>query len=621
MNNKLLKMKNQEKVQFHLLVLLGWMAIAAILRLTNLGEKPPWADEFSTLVFSLGHGFRTVPLDQVIALDSLLAPLKLHPVTDVGAVVHHLMSETNHPPVYFMLNHLWLQLFPGELVSLWGARSLSVLLGIISIPAMFGLSWLAFRALKVCHLAAALMAVSPYGIYLAQEARHYTLAILLIIASLSCLILATQAVKLHISCPIWLILTWVSINSLGMAVHYFFILVLAAESLVIFYLLIRHRDYPHWARVGATAAGTAIGVLVWLPVWQNIPGSKLTRWIYHSHSLGNFLAPLGRILAWTTTMLFIMPVEGQTLPVIIISIFAVLFLLSLTVRFFIKGIKISQHGFIMRVLGGFLIGAISLILGLTYGLGIDLTLVARYQFVYFPAAIALLASSFASFWHPPTHTHTHTPTPAPTPTLKGGATGTKPACAGFLSQGEIIHTPTHSPTLKGGATGTKPACAGFLSQRGVAIILLAGLIGGLTVVTNLAYQKPDRPDLVVADILETSNLEVPVLIATVHKTHEQTGEMMGLAWELTHLDFSGRPRTDRQVHARINFLLAHKEDDPLVATQTLQQTLDKLPKPLELWVVNFSASVKIKAQGCIKDKKTIARVAGYRYRRYHCSAS
>ncbi|MBC6472581.1 MAG: glycosyltransferase family 39 protein [Hormoscilla sp. GM102CHS1] len=582
-------MNDKYNVRFHLLLLLEWMAIAAILRLTNLGEKPPWADEFSTLIFSLGRGFRTVPLDQAIASDTLLAPLKTDPVTDVSAVIRHLMSETNHPPVYFMLNHLWLQLFPGELVSLWGARSLSAMLGIISIPAIFGFSWLAFRSVKVGHLAAVLMAVSPYGIYLAQDARHYTLAILLIIASLSCLIIATRAVKSQNCCPTWLILTWVGLNSLGMAVHYFFILVIAAETLVIFYLIIRHRNYPHWRRLGATAAGTAIGVVVWLPVWQNIPGSKLTRWIYHSHSFGDFLAPVARILAWTTTMLFMVPVEGQTLPVIIISLLAVLFLLFFTVRLFIKGIKISPHGFPIAVLGGFLLGEIALILGLTYGLGIDLTLVARYQFVYFPAAIALLASSFASFWHPPTHTHTH--------------------------------TPTHTPTLKGGATGTKPAGAGFLSQRGVAIILLAGLIGGLTVVTNLAYQKPDRPDLVVADILETSNLEVPILIATVHKTHEQTGEMMGLAWELTHLNFSGRPRTDRQVHARINFLLAHKEDDPLVATQTLQQTLDKLPKPLELWVVNFSASVKIKAQGCIKDKTSIARVAGYRYRRYHCSAS
>ncbi|MBC6478227.1 MAG: hypothetical protein GDA56_11020 [Hormoscilla sp. GM7CHS1pb] len=45
------------------------------------------------------------------------------------------------------------------------------------------------------------------------------------------------------------------------------------------------------------------------------------------------------------------------------------------------------------------------------------------------------------------------------PTLKGGATGTKPACAGsdLLSKPLPVKV---SPTLKGGATGTKPACAG-----------------------------------------------------------------------------------------------------------------------------------------------------------------
>ena len=257
-------------------------------------------------------------------------------------------------------------------------------------------------------------------------------------------------------------------------------------------------------------------------------------------------------------------------------------------------------------MGGFLIGAIALIFGLTYGLGIDLTLVARYQFVYFPAAIALCAASFASFWYHPTQrrgvaSKVVAADPPQTPPSERGGFQKPPFLRGVW--GDRTTGKAHERST------------GFdhTQRRRVAIILLAGLIGGLMVVTNLAYQKPDRPDLVVADILETSNLEVPVLIATVHKTHEQTGEMMGLAWELTHLE--------HQVPARINFLLAHKEDDPLVATQTLQQTLDKLPKPLELWVVNFSASVKVKAQGCIKDKKSIARVAGYRYRRYHCSAS
>jgi len=56
-----------------------------------------------------------------------------------------------------------------------------------------------------------------------------------------------------------------------------------------------------------------------------------------------------------------------------------------------------------------------------------------------------------------------------------------------------------------------------------------GCIGGLTVVSNLGYQKADRPDLPSSHNPKVS--QVPVLIATAHKTHEQTGEIMGLALE------------------------------------------------------------------------------------------
>jgi len=50
-------------------------------------------------------------------------------------------------------------------------RSLSAILGAASIPAIFGMGWLVF-ALGSWSIAAAMMAVSPYGIYLAQEARY-----------------------------------------------------------------------------------------------------------------------------------------------------------------------------------------------------------------------------------------------------------------------------------------------------------------------------------------------------------------------------------------------------------------------------------------------------------------
>ena len=223
------------KSWFHFVLLMAWLAIGTALRFTNLTAKSPWADEFATLVFSLGNSFDTVPLDRAISLDTLLMPLQPRPNADIAAVFHNLMTESTHPPVYFILNHLWMQLFSSEngLASLWAARSLSAILGAISIPAIFGLGWLAFRSRLVAQIAAATIAVSPYGIYQAQEARHYTLAILLIIASLSCLVIATRAIHNKTPFPIWVGLIWVVVNSLGIAVHYFFAIALCAEALVL----------------------------------------------------------------------------------------------------------------------------------------------------------------------------------------------------------------------------------------------------------------------------------------------------------------------------------------------------------------------------------------------------
>lgn len=108
---------------FHLLLLLVWIAIGTGLRFTNLAAKAPWSDEFATLVFSLGNSFNPVPLDRAIALDTLLMPLQPRPEAGIGDVIHNLMTESTHPPVYFILTHLWLQLFPteGGFVSLWAA--------------------------------------------------------------------------------------------------------------------------------------------------------------------------------------------------------------------------------------------------------------------------------------------------------------------------------------------------------------------------------------------------------------------------------------------------------------------------------------------------------------------
>lgn len=546
-----------------LLLLLVWVSIGICIRLTQLTAKPPWTDEFSTLVFSLGNSFRSVPLNQAIALDVLLQPLQPNPTAGVTEVVEHLLTESNHPPLYFVLAHWWMQLWSLDrigLVSVWAARSLSALLGAAAIPAIYALSWLAFRSGLISQITAAMMAISPYGIFLAQEARHYTLAILWVIASLCCLVVAIRHLQQQTSLPIWVGVCWIGINFLGISTHYFFCFTLSVEALVLVVLRWHHRtlasSYPQfsWRQIYIVAVGTLIGCLVWLPMFlQNNYGGELTDWIQSEQRPGiAWLNPIFQVVAAWVTMLCLLPVEASTLPVIVASGIVMMLFLLWALPQLSRGFKTQLQQLETRlmtlVFARLVYSAIALFLVFTYGFGIDLTRGARYNFVYFPAVIVLLGASLAVCWNNPRQIGT--------------------------------------------------------GKTSVALIWLMGLLGGLTVVYNLGYQKYYRPDLLVQLIQNQSRL--PVLVATTHKTHVQTGEMMGIAREFK---ISGSTAT-------LHFLLVHQQQDPQTSAVALQQTLNQLPRPIDLWLVNFQAPAQLNE--CIFDSESWQSVDGYNYKLYHC---
>jgi len=546
------------------LLLLLWTAIAFGLRFTHLTAKPPWTDEFSTLVFSLGNSYRTVPLDRAIALDVLLQPLQIDKSAGITQVIQNLLTESNHPPLYFMLAHWWMKLWQGDsgLVSLWAARSLSATFGALCVPAMYFLGLLAFRSSLVGLLAAALMAVSPYGIFLAQEARHYSLAILWAIASLSCLVIAVRHIQNQTKLSVWLVIYWILVNILGISTHYFFALTIAAESIVLLALANQYRsNIACWLQILLVGIGSAIGGLVWLPVFlQN--NSKLTEWIQSSDRLGilAWLNPIFQAIAAWITMLSLLPVESSLLPVIIASGLVMLIFFIWAIPILRRGLKVQlkqpQTKLMTQVLVGFVVSAIALFFFFTYFLGIDLTRGARYNFVYFPGVIVLVAASLAIVW-----------------------------------QGAI---------KKPGATGA----------RAVAIIWVMGLLSAITVINNLGYQKYYRPDLFMQVVQQTSSL--PVLIATTHKTHVQTGEMMGIAREFKLAQTSPTPQ----------FLLAHQDRDPKTSTAALQKAVAMQPRPFDLWLVNFYAPVELDrcyTDTSTKEIDTKILVNGYNYQLYNCS--
>ncbi|NJR64922.1 MAG: hypothetical protein HC772_05755 [Leptolyngbyaceae cyanobacterium CRU_2_3] len=100
----------------HPMLLFLWVILGTVLRFTLLDSKPPWNDELATLVFSLGNSLQHIPLNQPIALDTLLAPLQPNPANTSGDVVHRLLTESTHPPLYFILTHEWLKFSPASRV-------------------------------------------------------------------------------------------------------------------------------------------------------------------------------------------------------------------------------------------------------------------------------------------------------------------------------------------------------------------------------------------------------------------------------------------------------------------------------------------------------------------------
>jgi uncharacterized membrane protein len=638
---------------FHPLLLLVWIAIGASLRLTQLAGKPPWTDEFATLVFSLGNSFQTVPLDQAISLDTLLQPLQPNPTLGASAVIHRLITEDHHPPLYFVLAHWWMRLFPSSdgYVSLWAARSLPALFGVASIPAVYGLGFLAFRSRLVAQGAAAMMAVSPYGVFLTQEARHYGLGILWVIASLCFLVVAVQYLHRRTPLPISLVLGWVLVNALGIATHYFFSLTLFTEFMVLLGIWIwgsrlapivgklfpiPHSPVPEpvegfpnshssWLRIYAVAAGTFVSCLAWVPVWQMSHDTQMTQWIMNDNfTFLSAIGPIFQALAAWITMIALLPVESSALPVVLISGAVMLVFFIWAVPIIHRGLKVQmtqpETRLAVGAIGGFVLSAIALFFGITYFLGTDLTRGARYNFVYFPAVIVLLGAALASHWNAPK-------------ILKRDRASNKDNPKSQIREEEWQRENAEklgkfSEQL---STSQLPVSYRTNGKRAVALIWLMGLLSGITVISNLGYQKYYRPDLLVPEINKMSS--VPILIATTHNTLVQTGEMMGLAWEFKRSANQSSP-------LKPMFLLAHQEQQQCVssaerinvidagegttcrASSTLVKAIAQLPRPLDLWLVNFKAPVVPEPPNCFTEDITQYQttVNGYTARLYHCLA-
>ena len=191
----------------HLQALAGLVLLGAALRFATLDGQSYWLDEAATVEL-VRMGF--------------------------GDMVDGIPGSESTPPLYYVAAWAWAQLFgSGEI----GLRSLSALTGAAVIPVAWSLGgWVAGRRAAVA--AGALAATSPFLVWYSQEARAYSLLVLL----------SGLAVLFLVRGRTW---AWAAASALALATHYFALFPVAGMAA---WLLWRRRAFAPVALVAAAGA-------------------------------------------------------------------------------------------------------------------------------------------------------------------------------------------------------------------------------------------------------------------------------------------------------------------------------------------------------------------------------
>jgi mannosyltransferase len=214
-------------------MLAGIIVLGAAIRFSTLGEQSFWYDEATThaiVAHGLGHVLSAVP------------------------------QTESTPPLYYVLLWLWAQVFGhGEV----GLRSFSALCGTLTIPVVWALGRRLISE-RAGMVAALLTAVNPFLFWYSQEARAYSLLLLLSALSLLALVRALQTPSRG------RVLAWGLISAVALGAHYFAAFVLVPEAAWLFISLHR-RGLPGLERVALGCAPIVLvaGALAPLAIHQN----------------------------------------------------------------------------------------------------------------------------------------------------------------------------------------------------------------------------------------------------------------------------------------------------------------------------------------------------------------
>jgi hypothetical protein len=209
----------------------GLMVAAAVLRFARIGHQGFWFDEGNTAL-EVRYG--------------------------VGQMLTLLKHYESTPPLYYAVAWVWARVFGYGETAL---RSLSAVCGVLVVPVAYAAARKLVSA-RAGLIAAALTAFNPLLIWYSQEARAYSLVVLLTGASLVAFAYARSDPAPRV------LAAWALTCVLALATEYYAALLIVPEALWLLYVHRRHR--PVYGAVGAIAVCSA--PLLWFAISQNATG-------------------------------------------------------------------------------------------------------------------------------------------------------------------------------------------------------------------------------------------------------------------------------------------------------------------------------------------------------------
>ena len=175
-------------------IIVSLLILGLFFRFVNLDRKVYWIDELYTSFRVSGYTepaiVQQVAENKIFTADELQKYQRLNSDKNVTDTVKGLITEEPQlTPLYFVMARYWANVFGDSIASM---RSLPAVTSVLVFPCVYWLCLELFESSFVGWIAIALIAVSPFHLVYAQEARPYTLWILMTLISSAALLRARR---------------------------------------------------------------------------------------------------------------------------------------------------------------------------------------------------------------------------------------------------------------------------------------------------------------------------------------------------------------------------------------------------------------------------------------------